>query len=294
MDVSLIQVALAQVDQALFNHEQWSEAIYSTLICHGPPDERDLDPEAHRKCRFGQWYYGAGSVALHNHPGFAEIAAEHERMHQFAATLLRATAQHVPISLHDHERFLATMKQMRLEVLTLKHELEGELFNLDPLTSATNRVGMLTKLREQHELVQRSVYSCAIAMMDIDNFKAVNDSYGHSIGDEVLVAFSRYAMTHLRSYDKFFRYGGEEFLICMPNINIDGAQGRLTRMGAELASLPFHCEDHPDFHVTVSFGLTLLDPDVLVEQSIERADKALYAAKAAGRNRIAAWSASMT
>ena len=293
MDVASVQMALAQVDQALFNHEQWSEAIYSTLICHGPPDDRDLDPEAHRKCRFGQWYYGVGTVTLHEHPGFVEIAAEHERMHQFAAALLRASTGQVPISLHDYERFLATMKRMRLEALTLKHELEDALFNLDPLTSAANRFGMLTQLREQRELVKRQVYSCSIAMMDIDNFKAVNDTYGHGVGDQVLIAFSGYAMTHLRPYDKFFRYGGEEFLICAPNMDLAASKQRLKRLREELASLPFRAEGRPDFHVTVSLGLTLLDPDVPVEQSIDRADKALYAAKAAGRNNLVVWTSAL-
>ncbi len=293
MDSTVMRTALAQLDQALFSHEQWSEAIYSTLICRLPPDERDVDRDAHRKCRFGQWYYGSGSLTLHNHPGFVEIAVEHERMHQFAATLLRASTDNVPISLHDYERFVAAMKRMRLEALTMKRELEDSLNNLDPLTDATNRTGMLTRLREQLELVKRGVHSCSVAMMDVDYFKKVNDTYGHGMGDQVLAAFSRYVIAHLRPYDNFFRYGGEEFVICAPNADLATSQGLLERLRVELASIPFRPEGRPPFHVTASFGLTLLDPDLSVEQSIDRADKALYAAKSAGRNRIVVWTPSM-
>ena len=105
----LMHTVLAELEQALFNHEQWCEGLYTTLICHLPPDQRELVP-AHQKCRFGQWYYGAGSVKLRNHRGFEEIAVEHQRMHQYATNLLIASTNHVPISLPDYERFVNALK----------------------------------------------------------------------------------------------------------------------------------------------------------------------------------------
>jgi len=293
MDAASTQTAVAQLTQALFAHEQWCDNIYRTLICRLQPDQRDLDPQAHRKCCFGQWYFAEGASLLQARPGFAEIATEHERMHQLASKLLGETMDRQPIQLHDYERFIAAMKRMRLETLTLKRELEDALSNLDPLTGAANRTGMLPKLREQHELVKRKVHSCCVAMMDLDNFKIVNDSYGHAMGDRVLATFSRFAMAHLRPYDHFFRYGGEEFLICAVATDIATAHKRLEQLRAGLAAIPFSSEDHPTFHVTVSFGVTPLDPAASVEQSIDRADKALYAAKAAGRNQVMDWAPSM-
>jgi len=152
---------------------------------------------------------------------------------------------------------------------------------------------MLTKLREERELVSRGVHGCAVVMMDLDLFKAVNDQYGHGVGDRVLVDFAHYVTAHLRPYDKVFRYGGEEFLICLPDADLDTGHEIVDRLREELASLPFEAGDAQRFHVTASFGLTLLDPAVPVEQSIDRADKALYAAKAKGRNRVVTWNASL-
>jgi diguanylate cyclase len=174
-----MHAALSQLDQALYNHEQWCEAIYATLICRLAPDERDVDAHAHRNCRFGQWLYGPGKAALQRHPGMAAVAAEHERMHRGAATMLLAAGNRVPITIADFDRFAGALKRMRLEVLTLKQELEEALYNLDPLTGAANRIGMLTRLREQQEMVRRKVHPCCIAMMDLDLFKTVNDTYGH-------------------------------------------------------------------------------------------------------------------
>ncbi len=284
--------ALKELEQALYNHDQWAETLYGTLICRLTADERDSSRESHHLCRFGQWYYKAGHAALAAHPGFAEIGLEHERMHQYAATLLRSSANGVPISINDYERFVTALKRLKLEISTLQHELESSLFNLDPLTGTPSRIGMLSKLREQQEFVRRD-HPCTIAMMDLDHFKPVNDSYGHLVGDRVLVAFATYIMAHLRPYDRIFRYGGEEFLICLADTDIDTGRLIIDRVREELSSLPLDGNGKGPFHVTVSFGIAPLDCDLPVERSIDRADRALYVAKETGRNRVVAWDASM-
>ena len=288
-----MSAAVKELEQAAYNHEQWAEALYATLICRLQPDQRDISGDAHRMCRFGQWYYKFGGALLEHHSGFAEIGIAHERMHQHAATLLRSSMEGTPISIQDYERFVTALKRMHLETATVQHELEDALFNLDPLTGTPSRVGMLTKLREQQELVKRKVHACGVVMMDLDNFKAVNDKYGHIIGDKVLIGVAHYVMAHLRPYDKVFRYGGEEFLICLPDADLQTGRNLIDRLREELGSLPYETDGNATFHVTISFGLTLLDPDLPVEQSIDRADKALYVAKASGRNRVIAWDASM-
>ncbi len=284
-----LREALRELDQAIYNHEQWSENLHGTLICRLKPDQRDISAESHRLCRFGQWYYTSGRAMLDRYPGVAEIEIEHQRMHQYAASLLRSSADGVPISIADYERFLTALKRLRLEIATVQRELEDTLYSLDALTGTSGRAGMLTKLREQHELVKREVHACAIAMMDLDDFKSINDRYGHAVGDRVLVGIARYVMAHLRPYDKVFRYGGEEFLICLPDTDLQTGRNILARMGEELASLRHEAGDKTIFHVTISAGLTVLDPGITVEETIDRADKALYVAKAAGKNRVLTW-----
>jgi diguanylate cyclase (GGDEF)-like protein len=283
-----MRTVVKALEQASYNHSQWSEALYGALICRLPPDQRDMSGDAHRLCRFGQWYYKSGLVALERHPGFTEIGIAHESMHRYAASLLRATVDSVPISITDYERFVSALKRLNLELETVQHEFVDALSNLDPLTGTPSRAGMLTKLREEQELVKREVRGCAVVMMDLDQFKAVNDQYGHAAGDNVLVGFA-----HLRPYDRVFRYGGEEFVICLPNADLEAGHEIIDRLREELASLPFEANGKGQFHVTASFGLTLLDAAAPVERSIDHADKALYVAKAKGRNRVITWDASM-
>ncbi len=287
-----MRVALKELEQAIYNHEQWAETLYGTLICHLSPDERDIGSNTHHLCRFGQWYYKSNGAALNKFPGFAEIGFEHERMHQYAASLLRSSMDGIPISTKDFDRFVSALKRLRLEIASVQRELQGALFNLDPLTGVPNRVEMLSKLREQQEFVRRN-HACTLAMMDLDLFKSVNDKYGHAVGDQVLIGFAGYIMAHLRPYDKVFRYGGEEFLICLTDTDMETGHAIVDRLREELASLPFEASGKGIFHVTASFGLAALDPNIAVERSIDRADKALYLAKAEGRNCVVGWDASM-
>jgi len=288
-----LRTALSSLEQANYNHEQWTEALYSTLVCRLTPDERDLMVDAHHRCRFGQWYYEVGNEILGRHPGFETIGIEHERMHQCARALLQSSIDGEPIQIQTYEHFVTARKRLLLETTTLRQELADALHNLDPLTGAGSRVGMLTKLREQQEFVKREVQTCVIAMLDLDHFKTVNDKYGHLVGDKVLIDVARCAMAQLRPYDKIFRYGGEEFLLSLPDTDLVEGRKIIERLRETIGSLTHEASGGAPFHVTVSCGLALLAPDVPVEQSIERADRALYAAKEMGRNRAVVWDRSM-
>jgi len=285
-----LQTILMQLDQAIYNHEQWSKALNRTLICRSLCDQRDLQQDAHRQCQFGQWYYHFASIKLRRLPAFVAIEGEHERMHALAARLLVTTATGKPISPYDYDGFSQALERMRLQVHTLKRELNEQLYNRDPLTGVNTRIGLLTELREQHELVKRDVQPCSLAMVDMDHFKAINDAHGHSAGDLVLTATARYLLDHIRPYDKIFRYGGEEFLIFLPALDEQAALAVSERLRQGLADCSFPIDEKTTARLTASFGVARLAAHLPVEASLDRADKALYAAKSAGRNSSRLWS----
>ncbi len=283
-----LHILISNVDQAIYNHDRWYEALVTTLMCHLPYDEHDVHEEAHLRCRFGQWLYGEGQRLLNDHASWPAIEGEHRRMHQLAARLLLAAAEGSTIGVHDYELFTSAVKSLRLEATTLKRELEDLLSHVDPLTGVNSRTGLLTVLRELHALVKRNVMPCSVVMMDLDHFKVINDTYGHQAGDHVLVACARYLMQHLRPYDKVFRYGGEEFAISLQNASPEAALGTIGLLRQGLAKLPVHYNDML-IGVTASFGVAPLSSDFTVEQCLDHADQALYAAKSAGRNNAQLW-----
>lgn len=284
-----LYTALQQLDQAIYNHQQWHKDLIRTLVCRLPHDQRDEAPDAHRHCRFGQWYYHHAAPGLRSYPTFVAMDGEHERMHQLATRLLTAAAAGAALSQNDYDNFANALDRLRLQIDTMKRELEDSLYNRDPTTGAESRIGMLPRLRELREMVRRQVQHCCVAIMDLDHFKAVNDTYGHLIGDAVLAGSVHYLIENLRPYDKVFRYGGEEFLIVLQNTDQPAARALIERLRDGLASATLTTSGQEPIRVQASFGLTVLDPEVAVEVTIERADKALYEAKAAGRNRVCVW-----
>ena len=288
-----LDAILVQIDQAIDSHDQWFSQLVRTLICKLPPDQRDLEENAHKLCRFGQWYYQYSNPALRSHPTFAAIEHEHQQLHAQVSNLLQVsivTKKDVDVGVFDE--FNNTLQRMRLQLLSLKHEIEGDLNNLDPLTGTYNRFGMLSLLREQQELVARSVNNCSIAMLDIDFFKQVNDQYGHRMGDHALTKIASMMLKGLRPYDKLFRYGGDEFVAMFPNTPVETALLVGERLRTTVENTPVEINKLP-VRMTISLGIASIDANASVEIAIEQADAAMYAAKQNGRNQVKLWEPSL-
>lgn len=279
-----LQQVVNQLEQGLYNHQQWHNALIRTLICRLPPDKHDVVPEAHKECRFGQWYYSQHPEIIATHAGFVAIGTAHKNMHEMARHLLEDASNMISIPPQEYDHFANAIEQLRLEIYSLKNEVTDLLYNHDTLTGAINRVNMPHILREQQELAKRQGECCCLAFIDLDFFKKVNDTYSHQAGDLVLSTVANYIMQNLRPYDKLFRLGGEEFLICFPFTKLAEGYDILERIRKEIANLEINIKPNEAIHITVSIGLVLLDLNSSVERSIEYADRAMYSAKSSGRN----------
>ncbi len=134
---------------------------------------------------------------------------------------------------------------------------------------------------------RRHARPAMVAILDIDHFKWVNDSYGHPCGDQVLRKLARLFGLYLRSPDVIARIGGEEFGIVLLDVAVPEAMRKLDRLRQSVQDSPLHVPDGPDVAITVSIGATACDPDRSPEDHLALADGALYRAKADGRNRVA-------
>jgi len=160
------------------------------------------------------------------------------------------------------------------------------LSSTDQLTHLANRRTLIRQLEKEDARYRRNGRKYAIAIMDLDHFKRINDTYGHLAGDQVLRVVSSALTSDVRGIDVVSRYGGEEFLVLMPEIEIDDVQSVGERIRTHISELviPFQSTF---LSVTVSVGLAVpYEGDVTYESVIKRADDSLYAAKAAGRNRV--------
>jgi diguanylate cyclase (GGDEF)-like protein len=161
-----------------------------------------------------------------------------------------------------------------------------ELAELDELTGSFNRRCIMRMLDDEIARAHRSKNPCSIALIDLDWFKRINDAYGHPTGDEVLRTFAITTFANIRTIDRFGRYGGEEFLLVLPDTPGDEAARILDRLRGIIADLDWSAFS-TGMRVTISAGVTPLKPDETPDTFLARADAALYLAKARGRNRIA-------
>jgi diguanylate cyclase (GGDEF)-like protein len=160
-----------------------------------------------------------------------------------------------------------------------------ELAELDELTGAFNRRCIMRVLEEEIARSSRHGQPCSIALIDLDWFKRINDGYGHPTGDEVLRTFAITMFANIRNIDRFGRYGGEEFLLVLPNTPTEAAARLLDRLRAIVADLDWSAFS-AGMQVTFSAGVATLRTEEHSDNFLARADKALYASKAQGRNRI--------
>lgn len=174
--------------------------------------------------------------------------------------------------------FEILLKQWRIRETAIQ-----VLSRLDPLTNVMNRRSISNHLERLHQQPNQ-LYS--IVLLDLDHFKNINDHFGHSIGDQVLVELAKCLASNLRDRDMIGRFGGEEFILLLPNTKPAQAYSVAERCRVAITELSFTSEDHQEFSISASFGisstLSANEPHLIISQ----ADRALYAVKAAGRNQV--------
>ncbi|HEY0489668.1 MAG TPA: diguanylate cyclase [Telluria sp.] len=184
------------------------------------------------------------------------------------------------------------MSKLRTRMKRQKEDLESamatirKLATLDELTSLANRRHMNEVLVEEERRQDAAGKPTCVALIDLDHFKSVNDRFGHAAGDTVLRAFSNSARSELRSHDVLARWGGEEFLLLLPEASLEQATMVVRRMAERVGAVPLAAIDR-DLRITFSAGVTQRRHGEPFAETITRADQALYDAKAKGRNRIA-------
>lgn len=194
-----------------------------------------------------------------------------------------ATAQ----SRTELEDLRSSMDQANLEIGRLQKELDeaSAMVRHDPLTGALNRKGLDETLEREIARARRRGSHLCLALLDIDNFKLLNDTHGHQTGDGALVHLARIVKESLRPQDAVGRYGGEEFLIVLPDTETEAGVETLARLQRELTRRYF-LADNKKILITFSAGVAQALPEEEAATTIDRADRAMYAAKRAGKNRV--------
>ncbi|MBU0464827.1 MAG: diguanylate cyclase [Proteobacteria bacterium] len=197
---------------------------------------------------------------------------------EFRSTFLKDRTISVLTDVTDQNQ---AKQELKLLNVKLKHEATH-----DPLTGALNRRAILDNLTKELIRAKSRNTKLSIGLCDIDHFKLVNDRHGHQVGDDVLCSFVKVMQNTLRPYDLLGRYGGEEFLLVMPDSIVSAEEGVYDRLRAKIAGHKMITRSD-EVSITISIGITSSTGDETADAMIAKADAALYRAKENGRNQLA-------
>jgi diguanylate cyclase (GGDEF)-like protein len=195
-----------------------------------------------------------------------------DRSHQFSKNLLVVLSERVR---SDNEFIASSLGVLR--------QAERNAFT-DPLTGLGNRRWLKDMFEREVARAERAGQALCVLMIDIDNFKQLNDRYGHIAGDRVLVALAEKLRDHLRPTDLIARFGGDEFAALLPELSVDDAKHAAERLRQKIADIAMPSLSTP---ITVSIGIATRREGDGVGSLVQRADEAMYGAKAGGRDRVA-------
>lgn len=264
---------------------EWSQAVLIGLHYRAP--EQALPRLA--ASEFGLWLQHKGGVLFESAPALRQITEAVTRLDDVVLPQMMLGDPEGQSSLPDQVRELQEL------VARIKHLLNG-LFDMvaeiesgsDPLTNVLNRRFLPSVIGREISISRRQRTDFSVLLLDIDHFKAINDEHGHSGGDQVLRQFAEVVHQACRSSDFVFRYGGEEFLVVLVDTGQEAALATAEKLGAEIRRYRFAIADAGSLHVTASIGVATFDGHPDYAYLIDRADKALYRAKQAGRDRSVA------
>ncbi|CZF78041.1 GGDEF domain-containing protein [Grimontia marina] len=237
----------------------------------------------------------AASVdSIHNHLQEAESLEElRPNLSQVAVNLASLVARNRELEereqllmeqLQHNEQKLEALYQQTMDYRRRLGDQERKLL-LDPLTKVYNRAALDDRLEHEYRCWVRYQTPFCLAMIDIDHFKSVNDQYGHLVGDKVLKVVARTVHQCLRDTDFIARFGGEEFVVLLPDADEDTRKALLNNVRETVSKLPFKFKD-TRLTITVSIGASLFKDNDNTVDVLERADNALYNAKHNGRNKL--------
>ena len=268
------------IDDTITWMGMWSRLALTTTPDRGASTESLTAPES-----FALWRREAAK-ALQDQPTLERLGVLHDQMHRAARLVMLKTPEGHTVSPQDYDSVASKYQELVTGLRRVERALAAAESGLDILTGLRSRLGMQDDLTREFSRFQRSGKPFCLVLMDIDHFKKVNDTYGHESGDRVLSSVANHISRSLRPFDDAWRWGGEEFLLCLKETNLTGGCLALERVREGLEKTPIKLANGQVIRVTASFGLVAVHKDATIDTMLIDADKALYRAKEGGRNRI--------
>lgn len=281
----IILKAVSDLEQGLALLGEWLRDVQLYFVMRVQGDV----PGGRVPCFNGAAVYDSAAIGtiLKDHPTLIAAHAKFRAIEREVARLDKLVDATGRLPIADLRRLLDLVLDAERNLRHLLSDTWNRLANIDPLTGLGNRAAMLRRLTIECDRHARTQQPCCLAVLDLDFFKEVNDSFGHAVGDVMLRSVAGLLAASIRPYDEVFRYGGDEFVLCLPNTDLRTAWAIVERLRLRVAQWTVPARSGEPLRATMSIGVAPLSATIGVDASLELADRALYRAKTNGRNTIA-------
>lgn len=274
-----------ELDDAEQWHLEWTRRVLRCAVLRTTPGDDVLADDAHRHCPLGRWLQERGKRLVQLDAATSKgLQENHQRMHDAARRLCQRILETVAVEPTDLEDFERAEAGVIADLALLKAAHLANSVRLDALTGLRLRYGLEEEFQRCRSQALRHGEKVVVLMLDLDCFKDINDAQGHAVGDLALQHVAALLRSHCRAGEPVFRFGGEEFLALLQAADHATAQHAVERLLQALRDTPLRLADGSALVVRASAGLAEVGATEPMVDAVARADHALYAAKAGGRD----------
>ncbi len=277
----LVQGLGKVVDEHIAWLSSWHQAAF-----YGGPERAARAAALQQPGAFLRWVESDGKALENQGPLVKRLGELHDQLHTSARLVLMKTPEDEALAMDDYEKVLTRFDEFITAIRRMERAYSEAAAGLDALTGLRTRNGLQEDFNREVTRMKNSGTPFTVAVLDLDHFKQVNDSYGHDTGDRVLVAASNCLLRHIRTYDDAYRMGGEEFLVIFKGLDAEAAVNVLERLRVALTRMEVKAPDGTPLELSGSFGYVGAGPGAQLDALLAAADQALYKAKREGRNRV--------
>jgi len=281
------ELFIAEFDAAIDAHTKWVQRILRFAVLHEYPGDDVISPTAHTLCTFGKWFaLNLSHFELVDLKSAQRIIVVHKAMHSSIRTICQNIIDGVPGNVEDLSKFEKYQSELQVLLSKFKTKILSHSLDHDALTGLPLRYNIDSDCRAILNDAKRNKYLLYLALIDVDNFKLVNDAYGHQVGDKVLQHIAQTLKHAIRGSDQIYRFGGEEFLWILRCKTVKESAHSARRVVKTIESHPFQITTGQSLTITVTIGLAPFEENDDVTNTISVADIALYKGKNNGRNQF--------
>lgn len=285
--ISEIDAEIITLNQAIRDHFAWANKLIEFSLFGDIMDSSFTDAHSHHLCAFGYWLRMQMALSEDDEQAIRTIEATHEIMHDAMRALINAMQEQHRVRenlnnyFHAQMHFLQATDDYKTALISLRN-------CYDTLTGLPLRQLLYKDFARFNAIRQRKNSTLYLSLIDIDYFKSVNDTWGHNVGDVILQELGHLLATNVRSTDRTYRFGGEEFIILQECRNYQDYTAVIQRIMELIRCYTFRIPEG-EISLTVTCGTTPVTDDSPLQTLIDRADKAMYHGKQKGRNQCRFW-----